>query len=99
MTSGSSRTLHRSHNRSQEFLSAATRKRERAPNGISRIWTIGSRRKSQLSIPLKTGLRELLMPVPMQAPPIAKPFKLRTQPLLMQVAGSALALVFSAMCF
>jgi signal peptidase I len=38
------------------------------------------------------------MPVPMQAPPIAKPFKLRTQPLLMQVAGSALALVFSAMC-
>jgi signal peptidase I len=38
------------------------------------------------------------MPVPMQAPPIVKPFKLRTHPLVIQVAGSALALVFSAMC-
>jgi len=38
------------------------------------------------------------MPVQAQTPWIAKPFKLRAQPLLTHVVGSALTLAFSAMC-
>ncbi len=37
------------------------------------------------------------MPLPARAPLLVKPFKLRTQPLLMQVGGGALAVVFAAM--
>jgi len=37
------------------------------------------------------------MPLPARAPLLDRPFKLRTQPLLMQVGGGALALVFAAM--
>jgi signal peptidase I len=38
------------------------------------------------------------MDVPAQGPPIAAPFRLRLQPILMHVANSAIALVFAAMC-
>lgn len=47
---------------------------------------------------VKDGIENLLMPVPVQAPPLTRPIKLRVPSRLTQVGSGALALVFAAMC-